>query len=90
MPKRFDFDPQAPVRGRMIFIRRTDADGNVNMLGQRFTVSRAWPHRLVRCEVDFDHHHIQCFGLRRRAPAEQPLLAKLPYRRLDKPFKGEQ
>jgi transposase len=89
MPKRFDFDPQAPVRGRMIFIRRTDAGGNVNMLGQRFAVSCAWPHRLVRCEVDFDHHHIRCFGLRRRAPAEQPLLAKLPYRRLDKPFKGE-
>ena len=68
MPKRFEFDPRAPVRGRMIFIRRTDAGGNVNMLGQRFAVSRAWPHRLVRCEIDFDHHHIRCFGLRRRAP----------------------
>lgn len=89
MPPRFEFDLGSPVRGRMVFIRRTDAAGNVNMLGQRFAVSRAWPSRLVRCEVDFDHHHIRCFGLRRGAPTEQPLLAKLPYRRLDNPFKGE-
>jgi transposase len=89
MPKGFEFDPHLPLRGRMVFIRRTDDAGHVHMLGQRFEVSRAWTHRLVRCEVDFDHHHIQCFALRRRDPAEQPLLAKLPYHRLHKPFKGE-
>ena len=89
MPKRFKFDPRMPVRGRMVFIRRTDATGGVHMLGQRFAVSRTWPHRLVRCEVDFDHHHIQCFSLRRRDPSQQPLLATLPYHRIDKPFAGE-
>jgi transposase len=88
MPRRFKFDLRAPVRGRMVFIRRTDECGHVHMLGQRFEVSGRWLHRLVRCEVDFDHHHIRCFGLRRRDPAEQPLLAKLPYHRIDKPFKG--
>lgn len=88
MPRRFKFDPQAPVRGRMIFIRRTDDTGQVHMLGQRFRVSSLWLHRLVRCEVDLDHHHIRCFGLRRRDPAEQPLLAKFPYHRIDKPFQG--
>jgi transposase len=88
MPRRFKFDPRAPVRGRMIFIRRTDDSGHVHMLGQRFEVSAAWLYRLVRCEVDFDHHHIRCFALRRRDPVEQPLLAKLPYHRIDKPFKG--
>lgn len=88
MPRHFKFDPQAPVRGRMVFIRRTDESGHVLMLGQRFRVSRVWPHRLVRCEVDFDHHYIRCYGLRRRDPAEQPILATLPYHRIDKPFKG--
>jgi hypothetical protein len=88
MPRRFAFDVRAPVQGRMIFIRRTDETGNVQMLGQRFAVSRTWPHRLVRCEVDFNHHHIRCFALRRRDPAEQSLLATLPYHRIDKPFTG--
>lgn len=88
MPRRFNFDLQAPVRGRMVFIRRTDETGHLHMLGQRFKVSGSWLHRLVRCEVDFDHHHIRCFALRRRDPIEQPLLAKLPYHRIDKPFKG--
>lgn len=89
MPRRFKFDPQAPIRGRMIFIRRTDERGHAHMLGQRFMVSRIWAHRLVRCEVDFDHHCIRCFALRRRDPAAQQLLTTLPYHRLDKPFKGE-
>lgn len=89
MARRFKFDPRAPVRGRMVFIRRTDETGHVHMLGQRLAISRTWLHRLVRCEVDFDHHNIRCFSLRRRDPSEQPLLATLSYRRLDKPFKGE-
>lgn len=89
MPKSFRFDPRAPLHGCMIFIRRTDTTGHVHMLGQRFAISPSWLHRLVRCEIDFDHHYIRCFALRRRDPAEQPLLAKLPYRRPDKPFKGD-
>ena len=88
MPRRFKFNPQAPIQGRMIYIRRTDDTGHVHMLGQRFRISATWLHRLVRCEVDFDHRQIRCFGLRRRDPAEQPLLAKLAYHRIDKPFKG--
>jgi transposase len=89
MPKRFKLNLHAPLRGLMIFIRRTDETGHVHLLGQRFAVSSNWPHRLVRCEVDFDHHCIRCFGLRRRAPTEQPLLTTIPYHRPDKPFKGE-
>ena len=88
MPKRFRLNLQAPLRGVMIFIRRTDERGAVHLLGQRFAVSRDWLHRLVRCEVDFDHHCIRCFALRRRAPTDQPLLATIPYHRPDQPFKG--
>lgn len=89
MPRRFKFDPRAPVRGSIVFIRRTDETGHVHMLGQRFSVSRTWAHRLVRCEVDFNHEQIRCYALRRRDPTDQPLLAKLAYHRTDKPFKGE-
>jgi hypothetical protein len=85
----FKFDPHTPLRGQLVFIRRTDEGGHVNMLGQRFAVSQSWLHRLVRCEVDFDHHCIRCSALRRRAPAEQPLLSTIPYHWLDKPFRGK-
>ncbi len=89
VPKGFAFKPRAPLRGRIIFIRRTNDTGHVHMLGQTFHVSSTWPHRLVRCEVDLDHQEIRCFALRRRAPTEQPLLVTIPYHRLDKPFQGE-
>ena len=89
MPQHFKFDPHAPLHGQLIFIRRTDETGHVHLLGQRLAVSPNWLHRLVRCEVDFDHHCIRCFALRRRAPTEQPLLATIPYHRPDKPFQGE-
>jgi hypothetical protein len=89
MPKHFRFNLHAPLQGPIIFIRRSDEAGHVQLLGQRFAISPDWPHRLVRCEVNFDHHCIRCFALRRRAPAEQPLVATIPYHRIDKPFKGK-
>ncbi len=89
MPENFNLNLHAPLRGQMIFIRRTDETGHVHLLGQRFAVSPDWLYRLARCEVDFDHHCIRCFALRRRAPAEQPLLTTIAYHRPDKPFYGE-
>lgn len=88
MPHPFVFDLSAPLRGTMIFIRRTDDKGRVSMLGQRFLASRDWLHRLVRCEVDFERKQIRCFALRRRAPTDQQLLTTLQYCSPDKPFKG--
>ena len=89
MPRDFTLDLRIPLTGQIIFIRRTDERGQVHLLGQRFSVSPDWLHRLVRCEVDFDHHCIRCFALRRRVPTEQPLLNTIPYQRPDKPFQGE-
>src|SRR6476620_11983740 len=88
MPRNFTFNPQRPLAGHIVFVRRTTEKGHIRMLGQTFGVSPAWPHRLVRCEVDFDHHEIRCFALRRREPHDQPLLVTIPYHRPDKPFKG--
>ena len=84
----FQFDPNAPLRGQLVYVRRTDEGGQVNILGQRFAVSHTWLHRLVRCHVDFDHHCIRCSALRRRAPAEQPLLITIPYHWFGKRFRG--
>jgi hypothetical protein len=89
MPKDFELNLRAPLTGQMIFIRRTSETGHAHLLGQRFAVSPDWLHRLVRCEIDFDHHCIRFFALRRRAPTEQPLLATIEYHRPNRPFKGE-
>lgn len=71
--------------GMIIFIRRTDADGAVSVLGHRFVIDQQWLHRLVRSEVDLDARKIRFYALRRREPASQPLLIEhdylLPYRR---------
>ena len=88
MPKDFELNLHAPLTGQMIFIRRTSETGHAHLLGQRFAVSPDWPHRLARCEVDFDHHCIRSFALRRRAPTEQPLLATIEYHRPNKLFQG--
>lgn len=84
-PAGFTLDWQRPLRGQLIYLRLTDAQGKVKLLGHEFLVDPAWQHRLVRCEVDLDHHEVRCYQLRRKAPTEQPLLAmhehRLPQRR---------
>ena len=87
-PARFTFNLHAPLAGTMIFLRRSTEGGKVNLLGRTFHVSEHWPHRLVRCEVDFTHQQIRFLALRRREPDVHPLLSKIKYPRPHKPFKG--
>ena len=87
-PARFTFDLRAPLAGTMIFIRRSTEHGDVNLLGHNFRIAENWLHRLVRCEVDFTRQHIRFHALRRREPADQPLLCQLPYGRPHKLFQG--
>jgi len=87
-PARFKLDLGAPLRGMMIFVRRSTEKGNVNLLNKDFSVDQHWLHRLVRCEVDFTHQRIRFYALRRRDPITQPLLRDLPYPRPNKPFQG--
>src|SRR5690606_29401617 len=87
LPKGFRFDPKAPLRGTLIFLRRTDAEGRATFLGRTFRTSPSWSHRLVRCEVDLTQHLIRIYALRRKAPTEHPLLFQTPYHRKEKrPF----
>lgn len=88
-PKRFKLDLNAPLKGRMIFVRRSDDNGAVHLLGNTCQVGQHWIHRLVRCEIDFGHQRIRFYALRRRDPESQPLLCELPYHRPNKPFKGK-
>lgn len=78
-PTPWQLDLQAPLRGTIIFLRRTSEHGTTTLLGRRFDVDPAWLHRLVRCEVDLDAHHIRFYALRRRDPAHQPLLREVAY-----------
>jgi hypothetical protein len=84
---RLDFK-RAPS-GTLVYLRRTDSKGRVQLMGHRFDVNSGWLHRLARCEVRLDQRYVVCFALRRREPTDQPLLIKLPYHRPNKPFKSQ-
>ena len=64
----------------MIFLRRTNDSGNINLLGHTYLVSRNWLHRLVRADVDFDEQCIRFYTLRRRDPTDQPLINEVSYK----------
>ena len=87
-PVRFTLDLRAPLTGNMIFLRRSNEHGDVNLLGRTFRVAEHWLHRLVRCEVNFSKQHIRFHALRRRDPTAQPLLCQVSYPRPHKLFKG--
>lgn len=78
-PVAWAFDPGHLPAGRIIFIRRTSASGTLTFLGHQWRIDPHWCHRLVRAELDLGRGAIACFALRRRAPADQPLLAVLSY-----------
>ena len=64
-PKRWKRDDSQPLRGMIIYLRRTDGSGRIKLLGREFLVSKDWLHRLVRVEVDIDEDKIRFFALRR-------------------------
>jgi len=88
-PRAFQLDLNAPLKGSIIYLRRSDDQGNVQLLAQSFRPAEHWVHRLVRCEVDFTHQRIRFYALRRREPNQQPLLYELRYPRPNKPFQGK-
>lgn len=61
--------------GRVIFLRRTNAHGTIEVLSHRLRVDPDWPHRLLRCELELPAQILRCYRLRRRAPHDQPLTA---------------
>jgi transposase len=78
-PTGWKLDLQATPQGRLIYLRRTDGQGGVEVLGHRWQVSENWPHRLVRVEVDLTGERLRFYTLRRREPKSQPLVLEVPY-----------
>jgi len=78
-PVGWKLDLQARPQGRLIYLRRTDGQGGVEVLGQRWQVPGTWPHRLVRVEVDLSHDRLRFYTLRRREPKNQPRVLEVPY-----------
>jgi hypothetical protein len=85
IPPTWRLDLQSRPRGRVVFLRRTNEMGAVTVLGHTYPVDSFWPHRLVRCDVDLDAGRTRFYRLRRRQPADQPLIREtryeLPHRR---------
>ena len=78
-PKQWSINWQTPPTGTLIYLRRTNEHGAVKILGHLWEVDPLWPHRLLRCQVDLTSHRIDFYRLRRREPADQPLIKSLPY-----------
>jgi hypothetical protein len=85
-PKHWKLNLQATPDGCIIFLRRTDPKGQVTILGHLLPVDTAWPHRLVRAEVDLPRKRIRFYALRRRDPTYQPLLKEVHYEFPKRPF----
>ena len=79
-PVPWRLDLQAHPRGRIIFVRRTDAVGAVRLLERSHAVDPRWTNRLVRAEFDLDAGKIRVYALRRKEPTVQPMLREIDHR----------
>jgi hypothetical protein len=79
-PVPWRLDQQAHPRGRIIFVRRTDAAGAVRLLERSYAVDPRWANRLVRAEFDLDAGQIRFYALRRKEPTVQPMLREIDHR----------
>jgi hypothetical protein len=86
-PADWQLDLQGALRGRIIYLRRTNDKGYARVLGYSVAVAPDWCHRLVRAEVDLDAGTIQFYALRRREPTSQPLLCEITHRLPSRRFK---
>lgn len=85
-PKRWKLNLQRKLSGRVIYLRRTNNSGSVDVVGRTLTGSSLWTNRLVRVDVDLDEEQIEILALRRRDPSVRTLLATHAYKRPTKPF----
>ena len=67
-------------QGHVIYIRRSNPNSEVFVLGRAWPLGMVWPNRLVRCEVDLNRDKICFFPLRRKDPTYQPMVLEVDYR----------
>lgn len=78
-PKNWRLNLQKPLRGTVVYVRETDAQGRADVLGHTYDVSPAWIHRLVRADVDLTKGQIRFHSLRRKEPHQHHLLTTHRY-----------
>lgn len=66
--------------GRLVYLRRSNGNSEVALLGRSWPLGQVWPNRLVRCEVDLDQDKLRFFTLRRKEPGSQPQILEVDYR----------
>ncbi len=86
-PDDWNLDLSWPLEGTVIFIRRTNNQGHVSLLGHSFHVNSTWCNRLLRCNVDLTAGRIRFYRLRRREPNKHPLLKTIHYKTPTNRFK---
>jgi hypothetical protein len=86
LPKNWQLDYQQHPQGKVIFIRRANNKGEVEVMGHRWILSAAVAHRLVRAEVNLTENKIDFYRLRRREPENQEHLGAANYALPKKPF----
>ncbi|MDR0703832.1 MAG: hypothetical protein LBF88_02480 [Planctomycetaceae bacterium] len=80
VPNDFIFCCDHPLKGKIIFIRRTDNQGNTNVLGNTWNIDSLWTNRLIRVEIILTKHLVKFYRLRRRDPKDQPLIKTKKYK----------
>ncbi len=86
-PKNWRLNLQQPLKGTVVYVRETNAQGQAVVLGNTFDVSPVWIHRLVRADVDLTNGQIRFYALRRKDPHNHLLLATHDYDTPTKRFK---
>jgi hypothetical protein len=76
---------QQHPKGKVIFIRRANDRGEVEVMGHRWILSSDSAHRLVRAEVNLTKDKIDFYRLRRK-PSDQQHLGTAKYHFPKKPF----
>ena len=59
-PEEWTLDLPVIPKGTIVYLRRTDDQGRISLLGRTFPVDPHWPHRLVRAEFHLEQHCIRC------------------------------
>src|SRR5947209_7098479 len=79
-PADWQFNLKKRPRGRLVYLRRSNGDSEVPLLGKAWPLGHVWPNRLVRCEVGLDQNKIRFCTLRRKEPTSQPQILEVGYR----------
>jgi transposase len=87
IPYNWKLNYQTRPTGKVIFIRRTDTQSHISVMGHAWLLSCIGPHRLVRAEVDLTANEISFYRLRRREPDDQEWLGTAEYHFPNKAFK---